>query len=366
MNTNGHSQNGSPSRIVRFPSDVSIGNVALYGPRSTLTPFNLYFGDDDPTKQDSFDDVKEIENIRGELVVPNGTTISLGIYHDSKLPFLATLAPDSLDALYFANSVLADEIPDIGHFTRLRYLGLSKYCGTDHSLNRVSKIRSLTHLLLNRCEEVTDLGFSYLSELSSLSHISCRGTTISGTGLAFLADSPSLHFLDLSDATSLTDDGLANLSKLVSISHLDLSLTGASDRTLSHISKIKSLATLKLACSQITDEGLAYLSGLSSLSYLDLTEAPINGAGFEYLTNLTELSSLMMFGSAITDDSLLHLSQIKSLKHLWLGETAISDNAVRYLSNLTSLKELSLPSFGVSETAIRELRSILPDCHIWN
>ncbi len=121
---------------------------------------------------------------------------------------------------------------------------------------------------------------------------------------------------------SLVDRGLADVDllpfqRLSMIETLILSKNSRlTNRSLTEISRIKTLKWLYVGGTQITDDALPSLNHLSELESLGLGKTVVSGNG---LTTLVKL---------------------KSLRELQLNETRISDGGLQSLKNFPSLLDL--------------------------
>lgn len=136
---------------------------------------------------------------------------------------------------------------------------------------------NLTHLDLCHCSNLTDIGLSYLQNLSSLQHLdlcfsfdpSSYSPNITNEGLSYLAKLP-LRYLDLDCFYDITDETIA-LFKECPLEYLCINECKISDAGLSYLSHFQSMKTLTMhSCKNITDEGLDSLRKLPLLENLDL------------------------------------------------------------------------------------------------
>lgn len=300
-----------------FPHNESIGTVYIFPAGNDFPVFSLFHDKLRTHSSVDFSEIEEINDLKGELRVRVDDRLVLNISDEKRLSLLSSLDPASLDGLYVANSVDAPVIPYFSHIVRLRYLGLSKHCGTDETLSYASNLFRLTHLFLNYSINVTDRGLEYVSDEAPISHLALLGTSITGKCLAKFASNSTLQLLDLYRSDAVTVDGLSCIASLTSLTHLTLGPTNVTDDTLS------------------------------------------------FLSPLTRLQCLCIYGTNITDKGIAHLSILRALKYLDLADSAISDRSLPVLSELTSLKTLFLNETQISSDGVEELKSALPGCEIY-
>ena len=133
-------------------------------------------------------DGKKIENVRGDVRVPNGTYVALRVNDNSKLPLLSTLASDSLDGLLLSSIEVTDDgLSHLSNLTALSYLDLGYTWVTDDGLSHLSNLTALSHLDLYSTK-VTDDGLSHLYNLTSLTNLDLGGTGVSKAGIQRLRD----------------------------------------------------------------------------------------------------------------------------------------------------------------------------------
>ncbi len=172
---------------------------------------------------------------------------------------------------------------------------------SDKGLAELKPMRYLAVLELDS-NNITNAGVANLSSMSSLGRLNLRSTKItddalrsiranhpnlqeldlsslclSGYGLRYLADHPTLKSLKLSCNTNMNDIFLAQVGKMRALENLDLSFSSAGDSAVAALSQHYSLRTLNLAHTKITDGSLETLKKM-----LWLEEIRLNGAKLSY------------------------------------------------------------------------------------
>lgn len=142
----------------------------------------------------------------------------LGIDMVANVSGVMVLGWDKRRAAPFGDADLAH----IGAFPKLKQLRLDGTNVTDRGLRSLAYLRHLQSLYL-RGSPVTENGFASISQLPELSAmiLDCP-TPISKAGLALLAQTPSLRFLDLRE-TPVSDSDLLQFSRSGSLRELHVS-----------------------------------------------------------------------------------------------------------------------------------------------
>lgn len=309
-------------RRIVFPFKEPLGHTSIIGRSCKHFPMDCYLRDpivpysQSDHARDS-QDMLMTWDLAGELYLGPGHKLHLTVFDEDRLPLLGALAPDSIDALTVSRTVSAPVVPYFAHLTGLRYLWLTVNCATDATLVYTSRLRSLTHLVLTGCGQLTDRGLLYLRDDVPLKRLAFHHTSVTGSFLAGFAGSPTLSLLRFIECEMLTESGLENLADLPALEHLELGSRAATDKTLSRLADLIRLKSLVVCGKQVTDRGLSHIVHLPRLAYLDLAD-----------TNLT-------------------------------------DRSIPVLENMTTLQVLFLNSTRVSKRGVRRLREALPDCSIY-
>jgi hypothetical protein len=135
----------------------------------------------------------------------------------------------------------------------------------------MSRLTTLTCLVLGGCSAVTD---KQVLELSSL------------TGLKVLS---------LGYCVNITSEGLLAVSNLPALTELNLiGCVNVTDEVMHAVSGLKSLTDLDIyGCTKVTDQALRAVSSLPSLTFIDLTGCDrVTAAGVQALRNTTAAPNL--------------------------------------------------------------------------
>lgn len=183
-------------RILRFPSDRSLGWLSRYVPEEVSEEGSEY-----------------LAAARGVVVVPADAEIELEV--DWNMPAdlapLSALQPDDLYSLQLRNvAIQPDEFAYVQTLTGLRRLFCS---GTPIGDTGLAYVRALTHLesLWLHDAQVTDAGLTHVAALSALHTLALNGNPgITDVGLSRLTRLTRLRWLFIS-GTAVSQAGVDSL-----------------------------------------------------------------------------------------------------------------------------------------------------------
>jgi hypothetical protein len=191
----------------------------------------------------------------------------------------------------------------------------------------------------NRNESAEAL--TVVSKFPGLKVLLLHGSQTTDAGLKHVRGLKHLERIYMWDAYKLTDAGIAHLKALKHLSYVHASNeparlgpnVGLTDKSLEHLSKIKSLTGLALERNRITDAGLKHLEKLTKLTSLHLGLGPnkITDRGTVHLRGLKNLTKLGLQKTAITDAGLKNLAPLKHLQRLWIGQTKVTQEGIEDL-----------------------------------
>src|SRR5262249_20684600 len=127
-----------------------------------------------------------------------------------------------------------------------------------------------------------------LQPLTKLKELRVRQTRLAGAALAAF----SLKHLDLNYDRTFNDAGMASLKEMTGLTALYLRGTSITDEGLKNLSGLTSLTELDLADVGISDSGLTALAGLTQLRRLNLQASNVTDAGLDALRAMTGLEEL--------------------------------------------------------------------------
>lgn len=166
-----------------------------------------------------------------------------------------------LTELGLGNSgIVDDDLELIGeHLSKLTILDLSDTKITGTGLHHL-KDMSLTTLNLSGCENISDVGLTYLpTSLTELHLVGC--SKITNAALEFLPRFTQLTKLRLGHCREITNEGLKHVGELDTLTELELlECHSITDDGLSPMVRLKNLRSLVLCgCNDITDAGVKSL-----------------------------------------------------------------------------------------------------------
>ena len=289
-------------------------------------------------------------------------------------------------------AVTDDEMAIIGGFADLEALQLDGSNVTDQGFAHVANLKKLTILDMPGVR-ITDLApvadlvqldtldlaprrstparsalglggppsLGPLRRLTKLTQLTLGSTQIEDRELPIVAGIPKLNNLMIG-GKGITEAGLAEIAESRSLIFLELTNTSIADlRPLSP--RLHRLLGLAMENSHLTDAGIEPLSRGVRLTDLTIAGSRMTDAGLDHLASLTSLWRLRLDRSAITDAGLA-LKSLKSLESLSLTETKLTDSSVETLAGFQCLKSLNLDRSGISRAGIERLKQVLPKAKI--
>jgi internalin A len=199
--------------------------------------------------------------------------------------------------------------------------------------------------------------------LKKLKSLSVDSGLIGDGALSFLAQSPSIEVLNITNA-QFSDAGIEALSRLKTL--VSLTAWSRSDRvtddSLRSLGKLPRLATLHLFAAGLTDAGVASLSGTTSLEILGFHSSEISDVGIQTLSKLPKLKALAVWGRRISDHGVdILCSQSPNLEDLDLSGSDITERSLEFFSRLKRLRRLTLFSLGLPRKRLEEFRKRNPN-----
>ena len=262
-----------------------------------------------------------------------------------------------------ASWVTDGELARIAEFPKLQKLDLSRTHISDHALDVLRKLPSLTELDLTYAEHITDAGLARLRDLRSLQRLSLEGARITDSGMNSISSLVHLRLLNLR-STEITDSALEHLEPLVELEELAIGGNRIAGFGLTYLQALPKLKHLDLSGVQYTDDGI-WSVGLTDLNIqtvaaLEHLES-LNIGGSDLLQpksipdgGLREFASIR-----ITDLGIQKLDRMKNLRSLDLSRAQITAKGVRTLAGLPHLERLVLAcAKGLDESALPLLQSM--------
>ena len=221
----------------------------------------------------------------------------------------------------------------------------------------VSGMPSLRALRLNgkSGSSVDDNGLGVLAKCKDLKALAIDHLWVGKDGIQLLTENKRL--IELYAAGSLFDDDtLKLLSKFPKLNKIRLAQTSVSGEGLAAIANLP-IQDLDLSeCSQLDDAALAHVAKLNKLKRLNLWRASIGDSGVEHLGALTELEWLNLDNTQVTDLGLRNLERMQKLSFLHLGSTPVSDAGLKHLADLKSLSDLRVTRTSVTQAGVDAIK----------
>lgn len=216
----------------------------------------------------------------------------------------------------------------------------------DDELRNLNTLKNLKLLSITHCSKFSGKGFSYITNMGSIT---------------------SIGLLD----TGITDFGIKSLSQLDNITSIsiyqDHQLT---DKCFDYFLQFKNLEELYFGFydNSFSKEEVLKLGQLISLRELNLGfNIRLNCKDVKkLLSNLINLEVLFLDGHKFDDESLKVLLKLKNLKKLSINAERLTSQGILKLVELKDLKFLQLENSNIETEAIEKLKKLRPKLEILN
>lgn len=211
---------------------------------------------------------------------------------------------------------------------------------------------------------VTDAGLASL-EAAQVETLWLKNCPISDRGLTDLKRLPSLADL-LIEGSQVTDAGLAGLQGLPNVRSLALWGGDITDAGVERLRELSNLERLALRDIQLSDTGLGQLKVMPQLRalYLQRTTANrmnITSKGLDQLNQFVGLQDVSLYGMPLGDRGLASLKELVELQKLDLWGTEVTDAGLEHLRAFPKLQKVQLPGSGrVSQVGVDNLQKVMP------
>jgi tRNA A-37 threonylcarbamoyl transferase component Bud32/Leucine-rich repeat (LRR) protein len=257
------------------------------------------------------------------------------------------------------------------------------------TIDKISQIKTLTHLYLPYAITMKETSFSKLAALSKLKHLSLPNTNATDEIVRQLPTWESLESLLLGDSILIRGETLEMLEKypklrdlnligtqvsrlpsgickkLPNLEIIELAGTDANDDTMRELAEAKKLLYVNIASTKVTTEGLTALLPLRySLENLNVRDISIDDTAAATIAQFRRLKQLNLSKVRLTEVGLAELLKLNALTHLGLSGTPMNDKCVGVLGQMKQLKSLHLHSTHITQAGIDRLKEALPDCQI--
>ncbi len=246
-----------------------------------------------------------------------------------------------------------------GKINNLKCLDLCYSGVKDVHLSRVTNLPMLEELNLDSCM-VGDWSIRHLADNNvapNLTSLNLADCDLSDEGMVHLAKFKKLQSLSLF-YNNITNVGLSHLSGLTSLLHLNLDSRDISDEGMYHLRNLP-LKSLDVFSGRITDIGVVHICKIKTLESLELCGGSIGDLSCSqishHLCNLTSLN--LAQNELITNSGASCLASLSKLKSLNLSHTGVSASVIRNFGGLKELQSLAMYSTrGIHK--LKKLKSI--------
>ena len=192
-------------------------------------------------------------------------------------------------------------------------LDLSHTRLTDRGFRELKGLAKITDLNLYYAEQIGDGTLAVVKNWRGLRRLILRGTKVTDTGVAQLAEHPSLEAIDVGFSL-FTDGGFEPLTSIPNLKEIAAGGNKVTDTGINSVRLMPNLRVLDLNGSQRTDSGL--------------WAATVTDRGLEAIATLSKLEELYLRGAKVTDGGTAVLASLKQLRVLDLSDSQVSALAV--------------------------------------
>lgn len=229
---------------------------------------------------------------------------------------------------------------------------------TDKGMTFVADIKSLKSLSV-RGTAITDRGVESVSGLG-LRSLFLSGTAITDQALKTLSSVKQLQRLSMRSCYRVTGSGLKYLTDLPTLQYLDVENCALNAAGIAALGQLKHLIALEFGHTGATTSSITTLSRLETLEYLNLNGSHVEAKWIPILGKMPRLRSLSVNAGAIDRQALaLMPAHMPNLTQLQLRYTTLSDDMIAPLAELKDLQFLDMERSGVTKEAAERLRKQL-------
>jgi hypothetical protein len=378
---------GLPERVLHFPSEQSVGQIALLDESYIVPEISREFH-----PGYVFAPTQYLGPARGAVRIPAGKCACLHLggkdaTRQQCLDVLGSLGPNDVQDLDFLRPLQVDDafLPQIARLTGITHFcpvtarfsgpgwttlkslpGLVHICTpyglTDDEMAGIATLQTVQEMEIV-ADRLTDAGLVSIAKLHNLQVLHLEGTTMmTDEGLKALATLPKLRHLRLSGP--FTDQGLACLAAAPALKAMWLETPRATEDGLRPLAQIESLERLTVPwLDLITHRSMVFLRALPRLKALGVGNALNSDGGMMALSSLSNLEVLALKGGpALTDKGLAPLAAMPNLRALEIYNSRITEQGLAGLSACKKLDSIQIrSSVPVSPQAVARLRAALPN-----
>lgn len=361
------------TRTLSFPAGASLGRLIAIDPENPQA-ISWWSG---------WDFIGEsLGEARGEVVIPAGTRLALGLNAwavDAVPAALAKLPAGTIEMIANHEQLLDESLASVlGKIAPPTGLYLHLHDVTIQTAARLERLKTLKGLRVSNDTPITSPTLAALGRLKSLDNLFLEWRAIDCRGLGRLAELPALKHLSLLNASA--GPGLHDLAKLPALEELiirnlegpglrDLALPPScktlrlngfgnyQEKDFAQIERLRGLEGLVMTY-VIDDHCVTHLKALSSLKQLSIIftftspvdDRRLSDAAAATLAEMPSLESLHLAYGLFTDRTMESLAKMPKLKKLYLSSNAgrYTEAGLRALGRAPVLEELWLR--GVSRS----------------
>ena len=169
-----------------------------------------------------------------------------------------------------------------------------------------------------------ELEWHDLRMLESLELLCVSDRPVSDADLTHIGGLKQLRGLVLQNCDNVTNVGLGQLKELRNLRVLVIDKSQVNDDGLESLAMLEKLEVLELDHADVHGPGLRHLAGLQELKLLSLRFCPLDDSGMAHLACLPNLQRLYFYRTRLTDAGLSDLLSLKKLELLHLGKTPVT------------------------------------------
>lgn len=182
---------------------------------------------------------------------------------------------------------------------------------------------------------------------------------VSDGALKPLRNWKKLEYIDLRNS-DVTDAGFSALSDATTVVSLNCAMGNLNGSGLKYLNKWNNLQYLNLAKNPLQEPNLAGLVPLKRLRELEIRRAGLTNQSIDYIEKLGDLRWLSIGENRITAKAIARLKCLKNLETLKVPQTLLTINDVRIFKEFKSLKRLDIGGLGFTDKVGRDWGKELP------
>lgn len=295
-----------------------------------------------------------------------------------------------ITALDLAGSHITDKsMPSVALQKGIHFITFDNTQITDVGIAYLRMLHDLLELHVDRTG-LTDKGMAYIAEIKSLKNLSVRGNAITDDGvkaisglrlrslflsgtsvtdetLKVLSSMKDLQRLSFRSCGKISGSGLKYLLELPTLQYLDFENCYLSPEGIESLGQMKHLIALEFGHTRLTADGINKLSRIQTLEYLNLNGSTVDSAWIEALSKLPRLRSLVLNVCRIDPRAIAMIPEhLPNLTQLQMRYSPLTDKAIEPLKGLKDLQFLDMERSGVSAEGAVKLKRELgrPDLQI--